>query len=180
MRKILAFFAFLVFGAMAFAQTTPPPAPSPLFSVSTQAVAIRIGGQTVPGVDAIGQYNLTKSLVLQSDNILAPANDLQAYLGGVRYNLDQYLNKYLSKTNIPANTFQPYVHAAIGIVRNVPATGPTQQHYSALAGGGFDYDPTGGGKFSFGPRVEWFNAPGWGHPNGVAISAQLTFVLGSK
>jgi hypothetical protein len=175
---------FLLAPALAMAQTvTPPPepAPIPLFTVSTQAIAVRIGGQTVPGVDAVGTFNLTKNLVLQSDNILAPANDLQAYLGGIRYNLDSLLNKYVAKTTIPPNTFQPYVHAALGIVRNVPATGPSQQHYSALAGGGFDYDPLGTGRFSFGPRVEWFNAPGFGpHPNGLAVSAQLTFVLGSK
>jgi len=175
---------FLLVPVLAMAQTTTPPpaaAPIPIFSVSTQAVAVRIGGETLPGTDIIGSFNVTKNVILQSDNILAPGNNLQAYLGGVRYNLDTVLNKYIAKTTIPTNTFLPYVHAALGIVRNVPATGAAQQHYSALAGAGFDYDPTSSGKFSFGPRVEWFNAPGFGpHPNGVAISAQLTFVLGSK
>lgn len=164
----------LLFALPCIAQT---PAPTPLFSVSTQAMALRIGGQTVPATDAIGTFYLTKNLALQSDNILAPGNDLQAYLGGVRYNFN--LDKYLAKTNIPKGTFLPYVHAAVGIVRNVPSVGQDQQHYSVLAGGGFDYDPTGQSRFSFGPRVEWFNAPGFGHPNGLAISANLTVVLGS-
>jgi hypothetical protein len=46
---------------------------------------------------------------------------------------------------------------------------------------GFDYDPLGTGRFSFGPRVEYFNAPGFGPgPHGIVVSANLSFVLGSN
>ena len=173
--KRLAFVLFLLLGSAVVSRGQN----TPLFSVSTQAVAVRVGGQTQPGTDAIGTFNLTKNVAIQSDNILVPAINLQAYLGGVRYNIN--LKKVVAKTNIPKDTFQPYLHAALGIVRNVPAAGDAKQHYSALVGGGFDFDPLGTGHFSFGPRVEFFDAPGFGKsPHGVAVSANLTVVLGSK
>lgn len=163
----------LLLGSAAMAQT---PAPTPIFSVSTQAIAVRIGGQTVPGTDAIGSFNLTKDVQLQSDNILAPGNGLQAYLGGVKY-YAPFLSKPFAKTTLSSVT--PYVHGAFGIVRNVPSTGATQQHYSALAGAGFDYKVNG--MLSFGPSIEYLNAPGFGgSPHGVKVSANLTLVLGSK
>lgn len=167
MKKIILAVA-LLFASSVWAQD------SPLFSVSTQAVAVRIGGQTQPGTDAIGSLNLTKNLQLQSDNILCPGINLQAYLGGVKY-YPSLFTKPLAKTTL--SSIKPYVHAALGVVRNVPATGDAKQHYSALAGAGFDYSVNG--TFSFGPRLEYFNAPGFGpHPNGVAVSANLTVVLG--
>lgn len=156
--------------------SVPTMAQEPLFSVSTQAVAVRIGGSTQPGTDAIGSFNLTKNLQLQSDNILCPGINLQAYLGGLKY-YAPILAKPLAKTSLSSVT--PYVHVALGIVRNVPATGSAQQHYSALVGAGFDYKVNN--TLSFGPRVEYFNAPGFGpHPNGAAVSANLTVVLGKK
>ncbi len=165
---------FLLFAVPCFAQTNP--APTPLFSVSTQALGLRIGGQTVAGTDAIGSFNLTPNLQLQSDNILAPANDFQGYFGGVKY-YAPFLAKPFAKTSL--SSVKPYVHAALGVVRNVPANGPTQQHYGALAGAGFDYQVNS--TFSLGPRVEYLNAPGFGPgPHGVAVSANLTIVLGSK
>lgn len=149
---------------------------SPLFSVSTQAVALRIGGQTVAGTDAIGSFNLTPNLQLQSDNVLAPANNYQGYFGGVKY-YAPFLAKPLAKTSL--SSVKPYIHAALGVVRNVPATGSAQQHYGALAGAGFDYQVNG--TFSFGPRVEYLNSPGFGpSPHGVAVSANLTIILGHK
>lgn len=157
----------LLFGGTAMAQD------SPMFSVSTQAVALRIGGQTVPGTDMIGSYNLTPRLQLQSDNILAPANNYQGYFGGVKYQFS-WLDKTLAKTSL--SSIKPYLHAALGIVRNVPATGADHQHYGALAGAGFDYQMNG--ILSCGPRVEYLNSPGFGPgPHGVAVSANLTIIL---
>jgi hypothetical protein len=164
----------LLMPALALAQT-PPATPTPLFSVSTQAVALRIGGQTVAGTDAIGSFNLTPNLQIQSDNILAPANNYQGYFGGVKY-YAPFLAKPLAKTSL--SSVKPYFHSALGVVRNVPATGSASQHYGGLAGAGFDYQVNG--TFSFGPRVEYMNSPGFGpSPHGVAVSANLTIVLGS-
>jgi len=166
----------LLFALPLAAQTTTPPPSIPVFSVSTQAVAIRLGGQTVAGTDLIGSYNLTPNLLLQSDNILAPSINLQSYLGGIKYYAG-FLAKPLSKTNLAA--VRPYVHGALGITRNVPATGPTVQHYSALAGAGFDWNVNN--TLSIGPRVSYFNSPGFGSsPHGVMVSANLSVVLGHK
>lgn len=170
--KLLLLFVLLSGAAMA--QTAP--APQPIFSISTQAVAVHIGGQTVPGTDAVGSFNLTPNVQLQSDNILAPSNNFQAYLGGVKY-YAPFLSKPFEKTSL--SDVAPYVHASIGIVRNVPATGTAQQHYGALVDAGFDYRVNG--TFSVGPRAGWLNAPGFGpHPNGYFVSANLSFVLGKK
>lgn len=164
---------FLLLSTATLAQTPSPATISPLFSVSTQAVAVRIGGSTQPGTDAIGAFNLTPRLQLQSDNILAPGINLQAYLGGVKYQFP-WLDSLLKKSSL--STIKPYFHGALGITRNVPSTGSAIQHYSALAGAGFDYQVNG--TLSIGPRVEFFNAPGFGpHPNGALVSANVTVVL---
>ena len=165
-----ALFCSFVLAGLSLAQGQP------VFSVSTQAVGIRVGGQTVPGTDAIGTFGLTKTLFLQSDNVLAPANNFQGFFGGVKY-YPNFLSKPLAKTTLSNVT--PYVHVALGVVRNVPATGATKQHYGALAGAGFDYKVND--MFSLGPRVSYLNAPGFGPgPHGVMVSANLTVVLGKK
>lgn len=172
----VAYVAKLLILFLLLSGTTMAQTPAPLFSVSTQAVALRIGGQTVAGTDAIGSFNLTPNLQLQSDNVLAPANNYQGYFGGIKY-YASFLSKPLAKTSL--SSVKPYLHAALGVVRNVPATGSAAQHYGALAGAGFDYQVNG--TFSFGPRVEYLNSPGFGpSPHGAAVSANLTIVLGSK
>ena len=174
MKHLLRFFSFILFASSAIAQTNT--APTPLFSVSTQAVALRIGGQTVPGTDAVGQFNLKPTLLLKSDNLLAPSNNFQGYYGGLR-DYPSFLAKPFANTSL--SSVKPYIEASFGIVRNVPATGIGTQHYSAIAGGGFDYNVNG--TFSVGPRISYLNAPGFGpHPHGAIVSANLTFVLGKK
>lgn len=182
MKHLLGFSLFILWASSATAQTNPPTEPTPLFSVSTQAVAIRIGGQTVPGTDAVGSFNLTPRLQLQTDNTLAPANNLQQYVAGPKY-YPSFLEKPFAKTSLAG--IKPYIHGALGIVRNVPATGPSTQHYSANAGAGFDWLVNG--TFSLGPLVEYMNAPGQcppgiAHcsPHGLRVSANLNFVLGKK
>src|SRR5260370_7618625 len=59
---------------------------TPMFSVSEQAVGVRLGGQTVVGSDSIGSFTLLSDskvglIQLQSDNLLVPAINLQGYLG---------------------------------------------------------------------------------------------------
>ena len=160
------------------AQTTSPP--TPIFSVSEQAVGVRIGGQTVAGSDSIGTYTLLNDskvgmLQLQSDNILCPAINLQSYQGGVKI-YPQFFQNLFSKTTL---NVAPYFHGSFGIARNVPAVGPTQQHYAAMADAGFDYKVNS--TFSFGPRFGYANLPGFGSsPHGMIFSANLTVVLGSK
>ena len=177
--KNLILFLALSFASAALAQTPPPP-PSALFSCSTDAVAVRIGGQTNPGTDVGCSFNVKSTFAVESHNLLTPGNGAQDYLGGVSWTPN--ISSLVTKTNIPKNTFQPFLHAAVGIARTVPAIGPSAQHYGAFAGGGFRYDPTGSGKFSITlARIDWYNHPGAGpHPNGLLFSAGLTVVLGSK
>lgn len=171
---VAALLLMFLFGGAAHAQT-PAPAPTPLFSVSTQAVALRIGGQTVAGTDAIGSLNLTPNLQLRSENILAPANNFQSYMGGAAW-YAPFLSKPFAKTTL--SNVKPYISAAFGIARNVPATGTAQQHYSALAGLGFDWAVNG--TLSVGPRISYLNAAGFGpSPHGALVSANLTLILGS-
>ncbi len=172
--KVAKPLALLLLPGLAMAQNAP--AVQPLFSVSTQAVGVRIGGQTVVGTDEIGNFNLTPNLQLRSENILAPANNLQAYLGGVSY-YAPFLSKPFEKTNL--SSVKPYLTGALGVVRNVPAVGATRQHYAALLGAGFDWSING--TLSVGPRVSYLNAPGFGPgPHGALVSANLTLILGKK
>lgn len=184
MKKLIGLLLFVLtaLAMPAFGQTSAPPSPTSLFSVSVQPVALRIGGQTVPGTDAVGSFNLTPRLQLQTDNTLAPANNFQQYVAGPKY-YPLFLEKPFAKTSLAG--IKPYIHAAIGIVRNVPPTGPSTQHYSANAGAGFDWLVNG--TFSLGPLVEYMNAPGQCEPgivhcspHGVRVSANLNFVLAKK
>lgn len=179
--KVTAAFLFvLLYCTGTMAQAPAPADKTPIFSVSQQAVGVRIGGQTVAGSDSIGAYTLLQDskvgmVQLQSDNILAPAINLQSYQGGVKI-YPQFFQNLFAKTTL---NVAPYFHGAFGIVRNVPAEGATKQHYSALADLGFDYKVNN--TFSFGPRFGYFNAPGFGSsPHGMMFSANLTVVLGSK
>jgi hypothetical protein len=176
--KFFSLLGVLFLCSTLYAQTNTT-APLPIFTLSSQAMAIGLAGQTTPATDIIGAFSVTNGLILQSDNILAPGINLQAYLGGARYNIS--LANIIAKTKIPPNTFQPYVHVGVGVIRNVPAQGNPTQHYTWMGGAGFDYDPQGTGKWSFGPRIEYFDAPGFGRsPRGITVSAQLSFVIGHK
>src|SRR5579864_5726689 len=178
MRTFLATLALLLFSAIpAIAQTptpAPAPAPQPIFSCMSAAVALHLNGVTNAGADATCSFNLTNNFIISSDNILVPAINFEGLYAGVRYNINSLLSKQLSKTNVSPSMFNPYIHAAIGVARNVPATGPTVQHISALIGAGFDYDTTNSGRFAIGPRVEYLSAPGFGKsPSGYVVSANL-------
>lgn len=184
MKLLTLILAALLLSALpAIAQQNPPstPAPQPVFSCMTSALVLRLAGTSNPGTDATCSFNLTQNFLLSSDNILAPGINFQGFFGGARYNVNSLFKKALGKTTISPSMFNPYGHAAFGIVRNVPATGPSVQHYGFMLGGGFDYDMTNSGKFAVGPRVEYLHAPGFGpSAGGVVISANITVLLGSK
>lgn len=164
----------LLFCVAAFGQnaTAPPPSaptPKPLFAVSTQALGIHIGGQTVPGTDEIGSINIKNDALggdwwLQSDNVLfssacttCTALSGQLYLGGTKY-YSHYLANLAGGTGISGNT--PYFHAAIGVSRNSPTVGSVSQHIAGMFDAGFDYNVNG--TFSLGPRAGALLAHGFG------------------
>lgn len=174
MKKILvAVITALVVSLTAFAQSTQP---VPQFSITSGPATIQVGGQAVIATDVVGSFALTKAFTLETDNIMAPAINLQAYYGGVKY-YAPFFQKALAKTS--ASAIVPYFHGAFGAVRNVPATGATTQHYSVLAGGGFDYNL--GSSFSVGPRVEYASMPGFGKsPHAVFTTINLNVLFGQK
>lgn len=179
--KIIVALLLLLFCSAAQAQVVPPADKTPVFSISQQAIGVKIGGATAAGSDSIGTLTLMDSsklglVQLQSDNLLVPEINLQAYLGGVKA-YPAFLSNLFSKTTM--SSVKPYVHGAFGVVRNVPAVGAAKQHYGAIADLGFDYKVNE--TFSFGPRIGYFNAPGFGgSPHGAVVSANLTVVLGSR
>jgi hypothetical protein len=168
--------ASLAFGQAATSTPAPDPAQNaaPQFSISSGPASIQLGGQSVAATDVVGSFAVTKSVTLETDNIVAPALNFQGYYGGAKW-YPSFLTKALAKTN--ASSVAPYFHGAFGIDRNVPATGTATQHYSALVGGGFDYYV--GSSLAVGPRFEYLNAPGFGKSSrGVFTTVNLSLVFG--
>jgi hypothetical protein len=167
--------------ADASASTTMPTA---IFSAGSEAIGLHIGGNTVAATDVSASLGITKTFLLESHNILASNvtatnAGFQGYFGGVRWNPD--LSNVLKKTIIPPKTFQPYLHAAIGVVRVTPAAASDKNHFGAFVGGGIEYDPTGSGHFAITPfRFEYLNAPGFGRsPHGWMVGAGLAAKWGT-
>lgn len=168
---------FLFASRILFAQNAPP---SPLFACATDAVGVRLGSTTSPGTDVNCSFNVTKAVAVETHNILVPSTGGQDYFAGVSWTPD--FSKLFSKTNLPKNTFQPFIHGAVGAARTVPSSGPTLQHYGAFAGAGVRYDPTGSRRFTITPvRFDWYNHPGIAKgPHGWLVGAGIQFVFGQK
>lgn len=185
---------FLLLAGPTMAQT---PAPSPVVSVSTQALGIKLGGQSVAGVDEIGSFNLKGKWWLQGDFVqfssacsTCAAVSGQLYLGGPKV-YPSFLEKEAEAIGLKG--VAPYLHGGIGVYRNAPTTGPTQQHIAGMGDAGFDYNING--TVSIGPRAGLLIAPGAGpacaaapcpnqNPRGYFVSAELQIyvakVLGKK
>lgn len=183
---VLAAFCLMLLCPATFAQTaTPAPTPAPvavaqssMFTATTSAVGFHINGGTSAGTDASVAFALTNNIILASENILVPGINFQGYYGSVRYNLGSQLNKLASKTNIVPGTFNPYITGMAGVARYVPSTGVSTQHFSGAVGGGVDFNLTGSGSWTAGPRLEYMHAQGFGpSPNGFIVSANLTFIF---
>lgn len=174
MKKILPFLTLvLLSGVPAMAQVpapAPAPAPSTTFSLTSQAVALPGGHETVAATIVGATYNVTKNVALRSDNMMVPGSNLQAYFGGVEYTLDA--SKLLAKTSLPVNEFQPYVTASAGVDVVTPSGfAATQQHYAFLAGAGINYDPANTGHFAINLiEVRWAKLPGYANSTVVIAS----------
>lgn len=146
-------------------------APSATFSLSAQAIALPGNKQTVAGTVIGGTFAITKNFSLREDNVLSPAANLQAYLGGVQYALpilSTKLNNVSSTLN--GNLLQFYVTASVG-VDHISSSGNDVQHYAFLGGGGINYDPTGSGKFSANLiEVRYAKLPGYANSTAIVSS----------
>ncbi len=180
---MLAVTVILMAGAMLAQSVTPTSTPTPAqpgltFTTSTQALAVSLGGQTSAATDISPSLGFLRgdygAISLAEHNILAPGINLEGYYGGMEYVPN--LASAFAKTLLPPNTLQPYFEVAVGDVLN---TSVGKSHFSAFVGGGIKYDPTGSGKFLVTPiRIDYFNAPGFGHPNGVTYASGLAVVFG--
>jgi len=135
---VLVLFAVPAWGQQA-------PTPQQLFSFGCDAVVVRQSGVSTPATDCYGPLALTPHLAMGPETLLAPGSNQQGYFGRVHYSFS--FEKATAKTQLPKNSFQGYVTASFGVVRNVPSTGPDTQHVGGMVGGGIMYDPTGSGKF---------------------------------
>jgi hypothetical protein len=174
--KSIALALFCLFAAVAVAQTaTPAPSPNPstnqpTFTLSAKILSLPAGTVTSAATDIGGTFAVTPNFLLRSDNILAPAVNLDGYFGGIQYALPA--GKILTKTNFDPAHFQFYLTASAGQAR--VTVGPNlNTHFAALAGGGANYDPTGTGKFSINLfEARWAKIPGLSNST-VVVSSGL-------
>lgn len=182
-KKLSLFFAvfgmllFVVFFCQpCFAQAaSAPPSNGGAFTLTASPMALPGGGKTV-AASVLGEtYSISNNLSVRADEILAPGNNTQVYVGGVQYFVP--MAKLLSKTKLNSTQFQFYVTGSVGIDRIVPATGPSAQHISLLAGGGLNYSPAGSGKFSINLfEIRYARLPGLANNTALVSSGlKLTF-----
>ena len=172
----LLLLALLVLPMTVYAQTAPP-AGGTTFTASSQAVGVYIGGNWGVGTDIGEQLQVTNTVYVAGDELLATSISFTGYYGGLGWTPD--ISKLIAKTKLPANTFQPFVHAGAGVATNsdVKTNGT---HPSFFAGGGINYSPTKNGAFTLQPvRIDYLNAPGFGtSPHGWTIAAGMSYLFG--
>lgn len=172
--KLRFTFAFVALVAsFAGAQDKPanPSTDMPSFTLSASVLSLPGGNQTSAATDIGATFAVTPRFLLRSDNILAPAVNMQSFFGGVEYRLNTH--KILGQTNLDETHFGFYVTASAGQARITVGTNPEQTHFAALAGGGVNYDPTGSGKFSINlAEVRWAKLPGLSNST-VIVSSGL-------
>ena len=182
-RRVLAVFSFILFGALAFAQTPAVPAPTAStmnFNIGAQAFGLGGSSQATPASDITLSLNpgltnkIAKQFDLRSDNLLAPGVSLQYYGGGFNWNAPF---KFAATSAFAPLSF--YADATVGVNRIVPATGASQAHIGFMAGGGLRWLTTSGVKVTI-IEVNVLHAPGapWGS-NAPAYSGGLSYVFGS-
>jgi hypothetical protein len=152
--RLLVLFAGLV---PAIAQTTvptPPPAQAPVTVTPTSTFSLNASvmqiGNVVSGSTAAadfgGTLQLTNTVALRQENILAPSASWQGYFGGFNW-APGFFAKQIAKTKLSPNQFQPYFTASIGAGINSQEN-KTKQNVGEMLGGGVAYSPTSNGKFT--------------------------------
>jgi hypothetical protein len=142
-----------------------PTSPQGSFSLTAQAVALPGGGQTVAGTVVGFTKQLTSTVSLRNDNILAPGSSFQGYFGGVQWFPNA--SKLLAKTKLRG--LAPYVTGSVGVDRIVPATGPSQQHIAFLLGGGMNFTPPSGPTINL-FEVRYAKLPGLANSTAIVSS----------
>jgi len=169
----------LLMAVPAFAQT-PAPATSTLnFNIGAAAFGLGGATQATPASDVILTLNpgLTQkflsSLELRSDSVLAPGAGLQFYSGGFQYKVP-----YALPVSSPLHPLSFYADVELGVDRIVPTAGPSQTHFSFMAGGGVNWTLSNGVTVNL-IEINDLHAPGspWGN-DAPAIAGGVSYVFG--
>jgi hypothetical protein len=144
------------------------------FSLTAQPIALPGGGQTVAAGITGMTFTPTPNFDLRQDTLLTTAGNLQGFFGGINYRLP-ILSTKLNNVSPQLNglRFQFYLTGSVGVDRVDNKVGPVKQHYAFLGGGGFNYDFTGSGRWTFGAEVRYARLPGFANNTGI-ISAGPT------
>lgn len=154
MKTFVRLFVLLAALVPAIAQTAPPPAQPPVTLTPTSTFSLNANvmqiGNVVSGSTAAadfgGTLQLTSTVALRQENILAPSASWQGYFGGFNW-APGFFAKEIAKTKLSAKQFQPYFTASMGAGIN-SQNNKTTQHVGELFGGGIAYSPTSNGKFT--------------------------------
>jgi hypothetical protein len=161
--------ALLVFVSSLGLWAQNPATDLPKFQLSAKVMSLPGGGVTSVATDIGATFAVTNNWLLRSDNILAPAVNLQGFFGGIQGPIP-YAGKYLAKTNLDPKHFQPYITASLGAAHIVKASADSQQ-FAVLAGGGANYDPSGSGKFTINLfEARWAKLPGFANSTVIVSS----------
>jgi hypothetical protein len=173
--KLFLVLTLVFFGlSLLKAQDVPVISPTKTFSLTAQAVALPGNKQTVAATIIGGTFQISEYFALRQENILAQAGNMTGYYGGFQYALRSLSKKLNAVSLFDANHIQFYVTASAGVDR-VPRGNVDVQHYSFLAGGGANYDPSGKGVFSVNLfELRYMKAPGYNN-NTAVLSTGVKF-----
>lgn len=136
------------------------------FSLTASPIALPAGGHTVAGSISGFTFAPTPNFELREDNLIVsgpaavPGNAMGFY-GGFSYYLPVLSTKLNNASpNVNGFRFRFHLTASFGVDRYGDSAGNTLQHYSALAGGGAEYDLTGSGKWSMAVEIRAARLPG--------------------
>ena len=160
MRKLFVFL-FVIFGfAFQVAAQTPAPAPSASQTWTLTGMPIILPGNqsTLVAAEAGVEFQVTPNFYFRDTNLVAA--NAQGYYGGIKYTLPAFSTMIGNVSPaISATRLQLYITASAGI-DHITTGAVAKAHYSFLAGGGFNYDVTGSGRWTLGAEVQYAKLPG--------------------
>lgn len=146
--------AMLFFTMPLFAQTAPA---SHTFSLNTTALSLPGAGSTLAAMDAGLTFGVTSNLELRDDNFVTTDNTFRFFGGGVNYYLPVLSTKLNNMSpNLNGYRFRFYLTGQAGADQYA-----NKQHYAYRAGGGFYYDLTASGTWTFGAEATYDHFTGF-------------------
>ena len=138
------------------------------FSVTAKVLAVPGLGQTAAASDVGGTFRITNRASLRNDSIVDPGDNMTAYLGSAQYAMP--VERILKHTTLPANQFEAYAVAGLGVDKVAG-----RQHIAAQAGIGLNYDPKASKHYSVNLfELRWARLPGL-NQNAVLFSSGVGY-----